>query len=121
MAKKPKTKKSVKTTNPQKAPVQKEQQLPASQQEKLLSKQEIKDLKKREAEKQKAKKPKKEKKPGLFKRLRDAWGELKKTTKPSFSEVVKKTSIVIFVVLIFTVVLFGIDFLLGLAYDALMG
>lgn len=119
MAKKTKSKKGVKPTN--KPPVQKEQNTPAPKPEKPLSKQELKDLKKREAERQKLKKPKKEKKPGLFKRLREAWSELKKTTKPTFSEVVKKTSVVIFVVLIFTIVLFGIDFLLGLAYDALMG
>jgi len=89
--------------------------------EKVLTKKELKEQQKLNAEKQKNKKPKKEKKPSLFKRLKEAWSELKKTTKPTFGDVVKKTSIVIFVVLIFTVVLFGIDFLLGLPYQAFMG
>ncbi|NCB48194.1 MAG: preprotein translocase subunit SecE [Clostridia bacterium] len=89
--------------------------------EKVLTKKELKEQQKIEAAKQKNKKPKKEKKPGLFKRLKEAWSELKKTTKPTFVEVVKKTSIVIFVVIIFTIVLFGIDLLLGLPYQAFMG
>jgi preprotein translocase SecE subunit len=93
----------------------------ASANEQSLSKKELKAQQKLAAEKQKNKKPKKEKKPGLFKRLKEAWSELKKTTKPTFGEVAKKTAIVIFVVLIFTVVLFGIDSLLGWAYSAFMG
>ena len=68
----------------------------------------------------KAKKAKKEKKPGLFKKLKEAWSELKKVTWPTFSNVVKKTGVVILVVLIFTVVLFGIDYLLGLLYNLFM-
>ena len=56
----------------------------------------------------KVKKENKDKKPGLFRRLRDAWGELKKVTWPSFATVVKKTGVVLLVVVIFTVVLFGI-------------
>ncbi len=85
--------------------------------EKVLTKKELKEDK----NKQKVKKAPKEKKPGLFKRLKEAWSELKKTTKPTLGDVVKKTSIVIFVVILFTVVLFGIDFLLGLLYTVLMG
>ena len=90
---------------------------------KTLTKKEIKEQKKQEKLKQKAKqekKDKKEKKPGLFRKLKDAWGELKKVTWPSFGSVVKKTGVVILVVLIFTVVLFGIDYLLGLLYNLFM-
>ena len=75
------------------------------------------DLKKE----QKQKKQKKEKKPGLFKKLREAWGELKKTTWPTFGNVVKKTGVVILVVFLFTLVLFGIDFGLGKLYQLFMG
>ena len=90
---------------------------------KTLTKKEIKEQKKQEMLKQKAKqekKAKKEKKPGLFKKLKDAWGELKKVTWPTFATVVKKTGIVILVCVIFTVVLFGIDYLLGLLYNLFM-
>ena len=90
---------------------------------KTLTKKEIKEQKKQEKLKQKeklAKKEKKEKKPGLFKKLKEAWGELKKVTWPTFANVVKKTGVVILVVLIFTVVLFGIDYLLGLLYNLFM-
>ena len=66
------------------------------------------------------KKEKKEKKPGLFRKLREAWGELKKVTWPTFGTVVKKTLIVIFVTVLFTVVLFGMDYLLGLLYNMFM-
>ena len=53
-------------------------------------------------------------------KLKDAWGELKKVTWPTFATVVKKTGIVILVCVIFTVVLFGIDYLLGLLYNLFM-
>ena len=39
--------------------------------------------------------------------------ELKKVTWPTFGEVVKKTGVVLAVVIIFAVVIFGIDALLG--------
>jgi len=91
-----------------------------SAEEKVLSKQELKEQQKQEKLKLKPKKEKKEKKPGLFKKLKEAWSELKKVTWPSFSSVVKKTGIVILVVVIFTVVLFGIDYLLGLLYNVFM-
>lgn len=69
----------------------------------------------KKADKKKDKKPAKEKK-GLFRKLREAWSELKKVSWPTFSSVVKKTGIVILVVLLFTVVLFGIDYGLGWVY-----
>lgn len=94
-------------------------EVPAKEQE--LTKQQLKEQKKQEKLKnQKAKKDKKEKKPSIFKKLRDAWLELKKVTWPTFTTVVKKTGVVILVVAISTVVLFGIDYLLGLLYKLFM-
>ncbi len=90
-------------------------------QDKELTKQQLKEQKKQEKLKnQKAKKDKKEKKPGVFKKLKEAWLELKKVTWPTFATVVKKTGVVIFVVILFTIVLFGIDYLLGLLYKVFM-
>ena len=92
--------------------------------EKPLSKKEQKALAKQEAKNKKQalkdKKEKKEKKPGLFKKLKEAWSELKKVTWPSFATVVKKTGIVLLVTVLFTVVLFGIDWLLGFLYNIFM-
>ena len=53
----------------------------------------------------------------MFRKLKEAWSELKKVTWPTFVNVVKKTGVVILVALIFTVVLFGIDYVLGLLYN----
>ena len=93
----------------------------AETEEKVLTKKEQKELKKQEKLKKKnLKKEKKEKKPGLFKKLKEAWSELKKVTWPTFGTVVKKTLVVIFVSVLFTVVLFGMDYLLGLIYKLLM-
>ena len=76
-----------------------------------------------------AKKPEKNKpvkkksgKPGFFKRIgmkfKDVFSELKKVSWPSFLDVLKKTGIVLAVVLIFLVVItafdFGLSSLLGL-------
>lgn len=92
----------------------------STKEEKTLTKEELKEQKKQEklkAKKAKDKKEKKEKKGGLFKKLKEAWSELKKVTWPGFSTVVKRTGVVILVALIFTVVLFGIDYLLGLLHS----
>lgn len=53
-------------------------------------------------------------KPGLAKKAKDTFSELKKVTWPSFADVCKKTGVVLVVVLIFAVVIFGIDYCLGL-------
>jgi preprotein translocase SecE subunit len=45
--------------------------------------------------------------------------ELKKVIWPSFGEVVKKTGVVLVVVLVFAVVIFGIDYCLGLLVNLL--
>ena len=67
----------------------------------------------------KAKKVKKPKEKKLAKKTREMTSELKKVTWPTFSDVVKKTGVVLAVVLIFAVVIFGIDTLLGLLFDLL--
>ena len=55
----------------------------------------------------------KEKKPNVFvrsgKRLKETFSELKRVTWPSFGKVVKSTCVVLVVVLIFTVVVTGIN------------
>lgn len=89
----------------------------STKEEKTLTKEELKEQKKQEKLKAKKAKEKKEKKGGLFKKLKEAWSELKKVTWPGFSTVVKRTGVVILVALIFTVVLFGIDYLLGLLHN----
>ena len=57
---------------------------------------------------------KKNKKPNFFKRIgmkaKDVFSELKKVNWPTFSKVVKKTGIVLAVVLSFLVVIFAFDF-----------
>lgn len=59
------------------------------------------------------KKDKKEK--GKLKRkAKETFSELKKVSWPSFGEVCKKTGVVLVVVLVFAVVIFGIDYCLGL-------
>lgn len=61
------------------------------------------------------KKPKKKKdgKPGFFKKIglkfRDIFSELKKVTWPSFGKVVKKTGVVLVVVLAFLIVITAFD------------
>lgn len=53
------------------------------------------------------------------KRIKETISELKKVTWPTFGSVVKKTGIVLAVVVIFAVVLFGIDRLLAWLFDLL--
>ncbi len=92
-------------------------EVPSKEQQKI-EKEKQKRIEKEKKQKR-IEKEKKEKK-GLFKRLREAWGELKKTTWPTFSQVVKKTGVVLLVVVLFTIVLFGIDYGLGALYRLLM-
>lgn len=68
----------------------------------------------------KNKKDKKPKEKGKFKRkARETVSELKKVTWPSFGEVCKKTGIVLAVVVLFGLVLFGLDALLGYLFGLL--
>lgn len=59
-----------------------------------------------------------EKKPNIFvrmgRKIKEVFSELKKVTWPSFGKVVKATGVVLVVVLIFTVIVTGINF--GLQY-----
>jgi len=56
---------------------------------------------------------KKDKKPGFFKRFgmkaKDIFSELKKVNWPTFAKVLKKTGVVLAVVLVFLVVIFAFD------------
>ena len=71
-------------------------------------------------DKQKDKKKSKVKKPSkTAKRIKETTSELKKVTWPSFGTVVKKTGVVLAVVLIFAVVLFCIDRLLSWLFELL--
>ena len=69
----------------------------------------------------KAKKEKKPKEKKLGKKTREISSELKKVTWPSFKDVLKKTGVVLAVVVIFAVVVFGIDLLLSVLLDLLLG
>lgn len=55
----------------------------------------------------------KAKRPNIFKRLGaffvKSWSELKKVSWPSFKTVLKNTGIVLLVVLVFAVIIFGVD------------
>ena len=61
----------------------------------------------------KNKKKDKKEKGKLKRKAKETFSELKKVTWPSFGEVCKKTGVVLVVVLVFAVVLFGIDYGLG--------
>lgn len=80
------------------------------------SKKKAKDNKqegKKDAKKDKKKDKKDKNKKGLIKKTKETASELKKVTWPSFGEVVKKTGIVIAFVIIFGLLVFGVDTLLG--------
>lgn len=75
----------------------------------------------KDAKKDKKKDKKKENKKGLIKKTKETASELKKVTWPSFSEVIKKTGIVIAFVVIFGLLIFGVDTLLGWLVSLLVG
>lgn len=80
----------------------------------------------REFEKEKAKKLKKEQdeksgKVPLGRRIKETGSELKKVSWPSFKEVVKKTGVVMAVVIFFAVALVAFDWLLSLLYNLFIG
>ena len=70
-----------------------------------------------------AKKATREKRPNIFRRiwggLRNIWGELKKVRWPSFGHAVAQTGVVLSVVLIFGLLILGIDFGLGALHGLL--
>ena len=65
------------------------------------------------------KKVKKEKKHLIRKKTKETVSELKKVTWPKFPYVVKKTGVVLVVVIIFALLLFGIDSLFGFLFGLL--
>ena len=84
------------------------------------------DKKKDDKKENKNAKKKKQKEKGKLKRkAKETISEIKKVTWPTFGEVCKKTAVVLVVVLIFAVVIFGIDIGLGklvtLLRDAIKG
>lgn len=74
---------------------------------------------KQQKENKKANKKKEKKQSKIGKKFKETSSELKKVIWPSFGSVVKKTGVVLAVVLIFAVVLFGIDRLLAWLFDLL--
>lgn len=78
---------------------------------------EIKDSKKQQ--KQKTKKAKANAQPKRS-RVKETVGELKKVAWPSFGKTMKQTGMVISVVLVFTLVVLGIDSLLSLLFGLLI-
>lgn len=70
----------------------------------VKAKEKVVEVKAKEVKKKKVKKPSK-----IKAALKDTRAELKKVTWPKFKEVVKQTGIVLVVVLVFAVVLFGLD------------
>ena len=64
----------------------------------------------------KSKKSAKEKKGGLGKKIKESISEVKKVNWPTFAKVCKQTGMVISVVVICTLVLFGMDRLLSLLF-----
>ena len=74
------------------------------------------DKKANKAEKKTAKKSNKEKKGGVGKKIKESVSEIKKVNWPTFAKVCKQTGMVISVVVVCTLVLFGIDRLLSLLF-----
>ena len=69
----------------------------------------------------KDKKQDKNKKPNIFvrmgRKLKETFGELKRVTWPSFGKAVKATGVVLVIVLIFTVIVTGVNYGLGALLD----
>ena len=81
----------------------------------------VSDAKEKSSKKVDKKKDKKKEKKSknVGKTVRETASELKKVTWPSFKEVVKKTGVVLAVVIVFAGVLLLIDYLLGLLFGLL--
>lgn len=96
----------------------------ATEEVKTSSKVEEKAKNKDNKDKKVDKKGKKEKvkeKGKLARKARETTSELKKVTWPTFKDVVKRTGVVLAVVVIFAVILFGIDSLFGFLFGLLTG
>ncbi len=79
---------------------------------KNVKKQDVKN-KEQKGQQKKSKKDKPKEKGKLKRKAKETLSELKKVTWPTFGEVCKKTGVVLVVVLVFAVVIFGMDFGLG--------
>ena len=78
------------------------------------TKEEIKQEQKQDKAKRREKsKAARKDKPSIWQRIRDVFGELKKVRWPSFAHTLKQTGVVLSVVLIFALIVFGIDRGLG--------
>ena len=86
----------------------------------VKSKKQIKENKSNKKDDKKQNKKKERKQNSLLKKIKEVFSELKKVSWPSFGKVVKQTGVVIAVVIIFTVILFGIDRLLALLFGLLI-
>lgn len=86
----------------------------ASKAEEKAEKANKKDVKDNKTKKTNDKKKDKKEKGKLKRKAKETFSELKKVSWPSFGEVCKKTGVVLVVVLVFAVVIFGIDYCLGL-------
>ena len=80
-----------------------------------------KDTKGKKDDKKGKKKKDKGEKRGLGKRIKETVSELKKISWPTFGTVVKKTGVVLAVVIFFAIVLFAFDLLLSVLYQLLVG
>ena len=67
----------------------------------------------KKGQQKKGKKEQPKEKGKLKRKARETLSELKKVTWPTFGEVCKKTGVVLVVVLVFAVVIFGMDYGLG--------
>lgn len=85
-----------------------------SKAEEKIEKANKKDVKDNKTKKTNDKKKDKKEKGKLKRKAKETFSELKKVSWPSFGEVCKKTGVVLVVVLVFAVVIFGIDYCLGL-------
>ena len=86
--------------------------------EKVVEKDTKSEVKNKENKKENKSKKSKADKRGLGKRIKETTSELKKVSWPTFGKVVKST-LVVLVVVFFTVVLFGIDYLIKFPFDLL--
>lgn len=79
----------------------------------------VKEVKNDKPQQKTKKQPKVKKQSKVSKKLKETSSELKKVVWPSFPKVVKQTSVVLAVVIIFTIILFGIDRLLSWIFSLL--
>lgn len=98
-------------TNSQPIPALQKGEVEADKNQKNQSKD---NSKKNKTKKTNDKKKDKKDKVKLRTKAKETFSELKKVSWPTFGEVCKKTGVVLVVVLVFAVVIFGIDYCLGL-------